>query len=82
MAIGQIHMGRNMGLYLRFHRLCQQLASSGSQNIGQRIIGKLSWLLQRNNCIVSHGVSLFFGKWRLHQRQDTPPSFFITKIQL
>jgi len=35
---------------------------------------------ERNNCILSHGVSFSLENRRLHQRQDTPPNSPITKI--
>ena len=38
---------------------------------------KMTLAAQRNNCI----WPLSSENWRLHQRQDTPPSFSITKIQ-
>ena len=73
-----------LGLPLQSH-LGQQLARAGPQNDES-----LSEVFQasekadpgwRKAITVSSFMAYpFFGKWRLHQRQDTPPSIPITKI--
>ena len=53
----QMFMRRQHGGNLRFNGLCQELASSGAEYCGQRI-GRHPWMVQRDNTIFRHGVSL------------------------
>ncbi len=53
----QMFMRRQHGGNLRFNGLCQELASSGAEYFGQRI-GRHPWMVQRDNTIFRHGVSL------------------------
>ena len=66
-------MRRQHGGNLRFNGLCQELASSGAEYFGQRI-GRHPWMVQRDNTIFRHGVSLL--AWRPRgfvTPHDTPP---------
>ena len=69
----QIFMRRQHGGNLRFNGLCQELASSGAEYFAQRI-GRHPWMVQRDNTIFRHGVSLL--AWRpggFVTPHDTPP---------
>ena len=69
----QMFMRRQHGGNLRFNGLCQELASSGAEYFGQRI-GRHPWMVQRDNTIFRHGVSLL--AWRpggFVTPHDTPP---------
>ena len=69
----QMFMRRQHGGNLRFNGLCQELASSGAEYCGQRI-GHHPWMVQRDNTIFRHGVSLL--AWRpggFVTPHDTPP---------
>ena len=69
----QMFMRRQHGGNLRFNGLCQELASSGAEYCGQRI-GRHPWMVQRDNTIFRHGVSLL--AWRpggFVTPHDTPP---------
>ena len=69
----QMFMRRQNGGNLRFNGLCQELASSAAEYCGQRI-GRHPWMVQRDNTIFRHGVSLL--AWRpggFVTPHDTPP---------
>ena len=69
----QMFMRRQHGGNLRFNGLCQELASAGAEYFGQRI-GRHPWMVQRDNTIFRHGVSLL--AWRpggFVTPHDTPP---------
>ena len=69
----QMFMRRQHGGNLRFNGLCQELASAAAEYFGQRI-GRHPWMVQRDNTIFRHGVSLL--AWRpggFVTPHDTPP---------
>ena len=69
----QMFMRRQHGGNLRFNGLCQELASSAAEYCGQRI-GRHPWMVQRDNTIFRHGVSLL--AWRpggFVTPHNTPP---------
>ena len=59
---GQVGVGcKEIGNF-GFNRLCQELASTLPQHVGQQIF-EFPWLAQGNNGIVGHGVSLLREMW-------------------
>jgi hypothetical protein len=82
-------LGAKMGMRaeniidFRFNRLGEKLTRTHAQQIRQRVINR-TWLTQRNNCILQHGVSLLSWRCgRLSTRHDTPPlSQSITHFRL
>ena len=54
-------MFAKQGLNLSLNRLLKQPPGAVAQNLGQRILER-PWLLQSDNAILGHGVSLLSGK--------------------
>jgi hypothetical protein len=75
---GQVGVGcKEIGNF-GFNRLCQKLASALPQHVGQQIF-EFPWLVQGDNGIFAHGVSLLREMWLA----SSPPryaAFFQTAV--